>query len=83
MAGTEYSIAARNTPFVGYQLAMFLYTLNNHVGINYANMTLIGHSMGAHIAGIAGNKLGGVVGKIYGLDPAGPHFTESWASRIE
>lgn len=36
---------------------------------------LIGHSLGAHVAGCAGARLNGQVSTIIGLDPAGPLFT--------
>lgn len=50
----------------------------NDYGANLSSIELIGHSLGAHIAGFAGNyiqsTLNQSVGKIVGLDPAGPLY---------
>ena len=35
---------------------------------------LIGHSLGSHIAGYAGQNLSAAIGRISGLDPAEPYF---------
>ncbi|KAG8039694.1 hypothetical protein G9C98_000423 [Cotesia typhae] len=43
-------------------------------GLKLNDVHLIGHSLGAHIAGYAGEKLHGKIGRISGLDPAMPDF---------
>ncbi|CAG9861218.1 unnamed protein product [Phyllotreta striolata] len=44
--------------------------------------TLVGHSLGAHIAGTAGAALNGKVGVIVGLDPAGVGYSSSTKSKL-
>ncbi|XP_058831710.1 pancreatic triacylglycerol lipase-like [Topomyia yanbarensis] len=68
-----YALAANHTIRVGAYLAKFINYLKGE-GIPLSKVTLVGHSMGAHISGDAGMNLGGKVGAIYGLDPASPLF---------
>ena len=48
-------------------------------GVNASKITLVGHSLGAHIAGIAGKQVykrtGQLLSRITALDPAGPCFS--------
>jgi pancreatic triacylglycerol lipase len=42
---------------------------------NFSRVSLIGHSLGAHISGAAGKRVqNGRINTIVGLDPAGPLF---------
>ncbi|KXJ70725.1 hypothetical protein RP20_CCG022310 [Aedes albopictus] len=75
LALVEYNLAAKNTPKVGRYLAKFVKFLLKQ-GLTMDQVTLVGHSMGAHISGIAGHALDGTVPMIIGLDPAGPAFTK-------
>lgn len=46
-----------------------------HGNLNLEDVLLVGHSLGAHIAGIAGKHVStGQLPKIIGLDPANPLF---------
>lgn len=44
-------------------------------GADVGKMVIVGHSLGAQIAGFVGGKLDGKLLAIYGLDPAGPGFS--------
>lgn len=73
LALIEYTIAAGNVNRVGEEIGDFLLSLN--VTIPLENVSIIGHSLGAHIAGAAGTKTYGEIDAIYGIDPAHPLFT--------
>ncbi|XP_046366527.2 pancreatic lipase-related protein 2-like [Haliotis rufescens] len=68
-----YDQAASNTRLVASMLATFLQALNE-MGTHYSDMHVIGHSLGAHISGQVGQRLHGQLGRITGMDPAGPSF---------
>jgi pimeloyl-ACP methyl ester carboxylesterase len=71
--GLPYTQATANTQVVGAEIAKLVNTLISVKGISAKNVHLIGHSLGAHISGYAGSRIKGL-GKITGLDPAGPYF---------
>lgn len=72
-AAFPYGQAVANTRVVGAQLAALLDTLVKATNTDVAHIHIIGHSLGAHIAGYAGARTPGV-GRISGLDPAQPGF---------
>ncbi|XP_031762870.2 lipase member H-B-like, partial [Galleria mellonella] len=68
--------AASNAKKVGEMFAQTLQNLSE-AGLNLSNTHLVGHSLGAHLFGIAGNilsKEGTQVAWITGLDPASVGF---------
>ncbi|MDJ0509046.1 MAG: Ig-like domain-containing protein, partial [Crocosphaera sp.] len=72
-----YLGAATNAPKVGEKLGKFL----AEQGVNPDSLHLIGHSLGAHVSGVAGREFNKLTGKkpleIVGLDPAGPGFSDN------
>jgi hypothetical protein len=73
-ANDFYPTAAGKTKFVGEQVASQLHSW----GINLEQTTVIGHSLGSHIAGAIGSygqtEYNQKLGKIIALDPASPSF---------
>ncbi|XP_008581537.1 PREDICTED: pancreatic lipase-related protein 3 [Galeopterus variegatus] len=69
----EYIHAVNNLRVVGAEVAYFIDVLMKKFGYSPSKVHLIGHSLGAHLAGEAGSRIPGL-GRITGLDPAGPFF---------
>ncbi|XP_021955431.1 pancreatic triacylglycerol lipase [Folsomia candida] len=68
-----YTQATANCRLVGMEIAYFVAFLKDEFGVDPSMVHLIGHSLGAHVAGYAGEKISGL-GRITGLDPAEPYF---------
>ncbi|XP_073451697.1 pancreatic lipase-related protein 2-like [Aquarana catesbeiana] len=68
-----YTQASRNIHVVGAEIAYFLRFVQAVFDYQMHDVYLIGHGLGAHIAGDVGRSQKGI-GRISGLDPAGPHF---------
>ena len=70
----NYFSAVEDTEDIGNQLAIWL----NEQGVNPDTTLLVGHSLGAHVSGIAGDVYSDITGSsietIVGLDPAGPLY---------
>lgn len=79
-----YILSAHNARFVGKRLGNLLANLENF-GAKAEDFHLLGISLGAHIAGLAGKyfrryKLQSL-GRITGLDPAGPCFSYAYSDQ--
>nr|KAI8754401.1 inactive pancreatic lipase-related protein 1-like [Biomphalaria glabrata] len=70
-----YYQSVANARVVGAVLALFVQELIS-LGSQPSSFHLVGFSLGAHVAGFAGSRLGGI-GRITGLDPAGPSFEDA------
>ncbi|KAK0172445.1 hypothetical protein PV328_005761 [Microctonus aethiopoides] len=73
-----YINAVKNLPTVGAYIAKLIKWLE-YRGVNYSsNLHVIGFSLGAHVAAFVGEELArnrfSKIGRITGLDPAGPAF---------
>ncbi|XP_059051033.1 pancreatic lipase-related protein 2-like [Achroia grisella] len=74
-ANVNYILASYNVAMVGRLLTNFLNFLIKE-GVSMNDVHLIGHSLGAHVSGIAGAHVKkGPIFSITGLDPALPLFT--------
>jgi len=71
----DYAQAVGNSRACSAVLTRFLWYLKDHCGAKLNQFHLIGHSLGAHIAGYIGKAFHGKLRWITGLDPANPLFT--------
>lgn len=76
--GLPYTQATANTQVVGREIAKLINSLCEKTSIVAEDFHLIGHSLGAHVSGYAGERLKSFysknLGRITGLDTAGPYF---------
>ncbi|XP_025110727.1 pancreatic triacylglycerol lipase-like [Pomacea canaliculata] len=68
-----YGQATANTRVVGAMIAQLIMFIQNTTGARQEDMHIVGHSLGSHVAGYAGERLQHL-GRITGLDPAQPYF---------
>ncbi|XP_039948846.1 pancreatic triacylglycerol lipase-like [Bactrocera tryoni] len=72
----DYATSVVAVPKVGKKVASMINYLVENFGMSLEETEVIGHSLGAHIAGYAGkNTKNGLLHAIVGLDPALPLFS--------
>ncbi|XP_055991425.1 lipase member I [Sorex fumeus] len=69
-----YNRAVKNTRKIAVNLVECIHNLLKH-GASLDSFHFIGVSLGAHISGFVGKMFQGQLGRITGLDPAGPKFS--------
>ncbi|XP_058462346.1 pancreatic triacylglycerol lipase-like [Malaya genurostris] len=74
IAGMAYSTARELVRPIGYRIGVILDEFMHRMSINYDQLHVVGHSLGAHVAGNVGKYFGGRLARITALDPAGPLF---------
>ncbi|KAM3619684.1 uncharacterized protein V6R79_011918 [Siganus canaliculatus] len=73
-ASQHYPTSAAYTKLVGRDVAKFVTWIQNALELPWEKIHLLGYSLGAHVAGIAGDLTDHKISRITGLDPAGPTF---------
>lgn len=84
LAKDLYSFAKDSVKDVGAAVATLLDYLVTYKGAKLSTVHVTGHSLGAHVAGVAGSLVSGTLSKITGLDPAAPLYgNENLADRLD
>uniref|UniRef100_A0A1B6MCA6 Lipase domain-containing protein n=1 Tax=Graphocephala atropunctata TaxID=36148 RepID=A0A1B6MCA6_9HEMI len=84
MSQTFYPLSRRAVTPVGRYTAKFVDFLVSEVGVSSASIHILGHSLGAHIAGVVGESVTfGNLSRITGLDPAAPLFGSDPEGRLD
>ncbi|XP_051937153.1 inactive pancreatic lipase-related protein 1-like [Hippocampus zosterae] len=77
--GTQYAQAANNGRVLAAQVAFMMTFLMSNYKQTANQFQMIGHSLGAHVAGEVGSKISGLA-RITGLDPTEPYFHDTDAA---
>lgn len=78
-SGSNYLTSRNRVGPTGAVVADMIMTLASTTGQSTLDMSIIGHSLGAHVAGMAGKRLTGGfrLGSIVALDAANPLFSDN------
>ncbi|KAM9565580.1 phospholipase A1 member A isoform 4-T6 [Guaruba guarouba] len=71
-----YPSAVENVTELALSISQFISKLLA-LGVSGTSIHIIGVSLGAHVGGLVGHFHGGQLGRITGLDPAGPKYTKA------
>ncbi|XP_028129789.1 pancreatic lipase-related protein 3-like [Diabrotica virgifera virgifera] len=74
VANDLYLIASASVEKIGQIVGNYIKTLQHKFQLDLNKTAIVGHSLGAHVAGIAGRTVGGEANYLIGLDPAWPLF---------
>ncbi|KAF2365118.1 Lipase/vitellogenin [Trinorchestia longiramus] len=81
-ATANYLLAVDGVYETAEYTASLLEWLAEEVGLDFKKTSLVGHSLGAHCAGMTGNYLtSGSLARVTGLDPAAPLFEDQDAGQ--
>ncbi|XP_044765632.1 lipoprotein lipase-like [Coccinella septempunctata] len=75
LANKNYFTARFSVRKIGQFVGQFINNITEKYKKSYKDFVIIGHSLGAHVAGVAGANTKQKVDYIVGLDPASPLFT--------
>ncbi|XP_011634428.1 pancreatic triacylglycerol lipase-like [Pogonomyrmex barbatus] len=69
-----YWKSVRSVPFVSQRVASLIDFLENNANLDPGKTTVIGHSMGAHVASLGARFATSEIAEVVATDPAGPAF---------
>lgn len=75
LANRNYFTARFSVRSIGQFVGHFINDITKKYKTSFKNIVMVGHSLGAHVAGAAGANTEQKVDYIVGLDPAAPLFT--------
>ncbi|KAG7205891.1 hypothetical protein KM043_007820 [Ampulex compressa] len=72
-----YGKVVKSIPVVARYVAYVMEDMKVFMGLDLSTTKMVGHSLGAHLAGLSAREVSGNVAEVVGLDPAKPHFEDA------